>query len=161
MSRRLSRLLDQKYFLCAPSTTSLLVTIIGASIYHNYIFSCFVLFVCFVFISSCFLLLRKSVETGAREMYRKWRRRVLHLVKVVPKVWCLAGITTLLLLLLHLKTATDFFSPIGARGLCNCVTAFRVLSTAAGFSRPQMSRRLWIQHHKAQFHSCLSFDCFV
>ena len=35
-------------FLCAPSTTSLLVTIIGASIYHNYIYSCFVcLFVLF------------------------------------------------------------------------------------------------------------------
>ena len=34
--------------LCTPSTTSLLVTIIGASIYHNYIYSCFVcLFVLF------------------------------------------------------------------------------------------------------------------
>ena len=43
MSRRLSRVLHQKYFLfflvCAKQ--SLLVTIIGASIYHNYIFSCF------------------------------------------------------------------------------------------------------------------------
>ena len=56
-------------FLCAPSTTSLLVTIIGASIYHNYIFSCF--FVFFVFTSSCFLLLRQSVVNGAREMYWK------------------------------------------------------------------------------------------
>ena len=35
-------------FLCVPSTTSLLLTIIGASIYHNYIFSCFLcLFVLF------------------------------------------------------------------------------------------------------------------
>ena len=33
--------------LCAPSTTSLLATIIGAFIYHNYIFSCFFLFVLF------------------------------------------------------------------------------------------------------------------
>ena len=34
-----------------------------------------VLFCLFVLFSSgsCFLLLRKSVETGAREMYRKWR----------------------------------------------------------------------------------------
>ena len=34
-------------FLCVPSTTSLLVTIIGASIYHNYIFSCFLCLVVF------------------------------------------------------------------------------------------------------------------
>ena len=31
---------------CAPSTTSLLVTIIGASVYHNYILQLFCLFVC-------------------------------------------------------------------------------------------------------------------
>ena len=62
---------------------------------------------------------------------------LLHPVKVVPKVWYLVGIG-LIEALLHLKTATDFFCLVGARGLCiNCVTAFRVSSSAAGlFPRP-------------------------
>ena len=54
-----------------------------------------VLFCLFVLFSSgsCFLLLRKSVETGAREMYRKWRPPTFcTAVKVVPKVWYLVGI---------------------------------------------------------------------
>ena len=51
MSRRLSRPLHQKYFLVC--TTSLLIynTIIVASIYHNYIFSCWFFFLACLFCS--------------------------------------------------------------------------------------------------------------
>ena len=59
---------------------------------------------------------------------------LLHPVKVVPKVWYFVGIY-LIEALLHLKTSTDFFCPVGAGGLCiNCVTVFPVSSSAAGLS---------------------------
>ena len=55
---------------------------------------------------------------------------VLHPVKVVPKEWYLVGID-----LIEAPTTSHFFCPVGARGLCNCVTAFRVSSSAAGLKR--------------------------
>ena len=64
--------------LCTPSTTSLLVTIIGASIYHNYIFSCF--FVFFAFTSSCFLLLRQK-----RRPYYSSKRQQISSVSYVQE----------------------------------------------------------------------------
>ena len=82
-------------FLFAPSTTSLLVTIIGASIDHNYIFSCF--FVClFCFhkqlFSSPYMSLDKRCDRCQRNVPEMKACEVLHPVKVVPKVWCLVGI---------------------------------------------------------------------
>ena len=57
-------------FLCAPTTTSLLMTIIGASIYHNYIFSCFFSRL-FVLFSPVVVFFSLDKATGTREMYRK------------------------------------------------------------------------------------------
>ena len=83
--------------LCTPSTTSLLVTIIGASIYHNYIFSCFFCLFCFhqqLFFSPqtkrCYRCQRNVsnvLEVKACD--------VLHPAKVVPKVWYLVGIDSI------------------------------------------------------------------
>ena len=55
---------------------------------------------------------------------------VLHPVKVDPKEWYLVGID-----LIEAPTTSHFFWPVGARGLCNCLTAFRVSSSAAGLKR--------------------------
>ena len=122
-------------FLCAPSTTSLLVTIIGASIYHNYIFSCFVcLFVVLFSSVVVFFSLDKALRpvpekcTGSEGLQRFAPCEGCSQGVVIGRNWFNRSP------ILHLKTATDFFSPVGARGLCNCVTAFRVSSSAAGFS---------------------------
>ena len=163
MSRRLSRLLHQKYFLCAPSTTSLLVTIIGASIYHNYIFSCF--FVCFVFTSSCFFSLDKALLpvpekciecTGSEGLRRFAPCEGCSQGVVLGRNWFNRSPTTS-------QTATDFFSPVGARGLCNCVTAFRVSSSAAGFSCTGLKRHEDYGFNTAKrnfIHVCLLIALF-
>ena len=63
---------------------------------------------------------------------------VLHPVKAVSKVWYLA---------------TDFFCPVGARGLCNCVTAFRVSAL-----RGEVVQASNAMHHN--IHVCLLIPLF-
>ena len=88
---------------------------------------------------------------------------LLHPVKVVPKVWYLVRIG-LIEALLHLKTATDFFCPVGARGLCiNCVTAFRVSSSAAGLSCTGLKCHVYNEFNTAKrsfIHVCLLIALF-
>ena len=89
---------------------------------------------------------------------------LLHPVKVVPKVWYSVGIDLIEAGLLHLKTATDFFCLVGARGFCiNCVTGFCVSSSAAGLSCTGLKCHTYYEFNtaNAQFYSCLSFDSFV
>ena len=66
--------------------------------------------------------------------------------------------------LLHLKTATVFFCPAGARGLCiNCVTAFRVSSSAAGVSCTGLKCHAYYEFNTAKrsfIHVCLLIALF-
>ena len=92
-------------FLCAPTTTSLLITI-----YHNYIFSCFFF---------CLFVLQLSLLAG---FYFR------HAFALHCRIFFFLGggvLSPHLLLFLMVR-------PVGARGLCNCVTAFRVSSSAVG-----------------------------
>ena len=75
-------------FLFAPSTTSLLVTTMGASIYHNYIFSCFFvrLFVLFSLVVVLFSLDKSKKCRKVLENFWKHPSCVIISLSELPAV---------------------------------------------------------------------------
>ena len=146
MSRRMSRLLHQKYFLCAPSTFSVVL------------FCLFVLFSSVVVFFSLEKALRPVPEkcTASEGLRRFAPCEGCSQGEVLGRNWFNRSPTTS-------QTATDFFSPVGARGLCNCVTAFRVSSSATGLSCTGLKCHAYYEFNTAKrsfIHVCLLIALF-
>ena len=74
------------------------------------------------------------------------------------KAWYLVGID-----LIEAPTTSHFFCPVGARGLCNCVTTFRVSSSAAALSCTGLKYHAYYEVNTAKrsfIHVCLLIALF-